>query len=87
MTTYTALGAPLPFQFSAILDGASYSVTVTWNLMQRPYINVYDATNTLVVTAPLIGSPPTYDINLVGGFFQTSKMVFRQATQQFEVSP
>lgn len=29
----------------------------------------------------------SYDINLVGGYFANSSMVFRQANQQFEVSP
>lgn len=29
----------------------------------------------------------SYDINILGGYFQTSTMVFRQASQQFEVSP
>jgi hypothetical protein len=88
MTTYTLLGVTLPFQFTVTLDGSSYSVNVSWNITgQRPYVNVYNGSNALVVTTPLIGSPDGYDINLVGGYFKTSTMVFRNSTQQFEVSP
>lgn len=88
MTTFTLLGATLPFQFAATLDGASYGVTVNWNITgQRSYINVFNGSNVLIVTAPLIGSPDGYDINLVGGYFKTSSLVFRASTKQFEVSP
>jgi hypothetical protein len=34
---------------------------------------------------PLKLGRATYDINLAGGYFVTSHLVFRQATQQFEV--
>lgn len=29
----------------------------------------------------------SYDINLIGGYFDTSTLVYREATQQFEVGP
>jgi hypothetical protein len=76
------------FSFSATLDGASYTVTVAWNVTgQRWYVNVTDTTGNLVVSIPLIGSPPDHDISLVAGYFQTSTLVFRQETQTFEISP
>lgn len=88
MTTYTNFTPPLPFQFQATLDGAAYTVTVVWNITgQRSYINVTDSSGNLVVSTPLIGSPAAYNINLVGGYFTTSTMVFRAATAQFEVAP
>lgn len=90
MTTYVDF-APLytqAFSFQPVLDGQTYTCIVTWNLFgQRWYINLYDVTNALIVCTPLIASPNDYDINLVGGYFTTSTMVFREANQQFEVSP
>lgn len=90
MTTYVPFAptALAPFQFTATLDGAAYTVVVTWNVFaQRWYVNVYDQSQDLIVALPMIGSPPSDNINLVGGYFRTSTLVFRQATQQFEVSP
>jgi len=76
-----------PFQFQATLDGVVYNVIVTWNTGgQRWYVNVYDQSNTLIFTLPMIGSPPAYDISLTAGYF-TSTMIFRQTSQQFEITP
>jgi len=76
-----------PFQFQPTLDGSVYTVIVTWNLAgQRYYVNVYSLDGTLIVAIPMIGSPLGYDISLVAGYF-TSTLVFREASQQFEVSP
>ena len=47
-----------PFQFSATLDGAQYSVLVTWNLNQRWYVNVYNLSGGLVAAVPVV---PTGD--------------------------
>ena len=74
-----------PFQFSAQMDGASYTLVVTWNVYgKRWYISVYDQFNTRVLTLPLIGSPINYDIDLMAGYFSTP-IVFRIGLQQFEV--
>lgn len=76
-----------PFQFQPTLDGAVYTVIVTWSLAgQRYYANVYALDGTLIAIVPVIGSPLHYDINLVGGYF-ASTLVFREASNQFEVSP
>lgn len=41
------------------LDGASYTLTVTWNTFgERYFINLYDLSGNLIVSRPLIGSPP-----------------------------
>lgn len=52
-------------------------------------------TGTSMFTYPLATNPGaavalgtvSYDVNLIGGFFQISSLVFRQQSQQFEVSP
>lgn len=89
MTTVTAFSpSPLgPFQFQPTLDGVEYNAIVTWNTYaQRWYVNVYDQSGTLIVAIARVGSPPGFDISLVAGYF-ASTLVFRQATQTFEVSP
>lgn len=90
MTTFVSF-APVPtqvFQFQATLDGAQYNVQITWNVDgQRWFLNVYDNTGTLIVTRAVVGSPPDYDIDLIWGYFTTSTLVLRQATQMFEVGP
>jgi hypothetical protein len=76
-----------PFQFQPTLDGNSYNATVTWNVYgQRWYVNLVDGFGDLIFCLPLIGSPPDYDISLTAGYF-ASTLVFRQALQQFEVTP
>lgn len=89
MTTYVNF-APTsagPFVFQCTLDGQTYRVVVTYNLTGRFYINVYDLSGNLIVAKAMVGSPPNYDINLVWGYFASSTLVFRQATQQFEINP
>lgn len=82
--------APSPlaaFQFLAVLDGQTYTCTVTWNVFgQRWYLTIETQDGTRVVTEALIGSPPDFDISLTAGYF-ASTMVFRQATQVFEIAP
>jgi hypothetical protein len=76
-----------PFQFQPTLDGTTYTGVVTWNLFgQRYYLSLYALDGTRIFTLPLIGSPLDYDISLTAGYF-TSTLVFRQASQQFEVNP
>lgn len=76
-----------PFQFQVVLDADTYNVIVTWNTYsQRWYVNVYDQFGVLIVAIARIGSPPTYDVSLVAGYF-TSTLVFRQTAQTFEISP
>lgn len=75
------------FQFQPTLDGKVYNVIITWNLGgARYYVNIYTLQGARVLTIPLIGSPPDYDLNLIAGYF-ASTMVFRASSQNFEVVP
>lgn len=77
-----------PFQFTATLDGSAYAVVVTWSLFgKRWYINIYALDGTRIITTAMIGSPAGYDLNLIGGVFSTSTLVFRQPANQFEIGP
>jgi hypothetical protein len=74
-----------PFAFQVTLDGAKYSVIVTWNIYaQRYYVNIYTTGNVLIVSLPLIGSPLNYNISLTAGYF-TTQLIYRAPTQQFQV--
>ena len=76
------------FAFQPTLDGQQYNAVVTWSLFgQRWVLNVYTVQGALVVEKPVAGSPDDYDINLVQGYFQTSSLVYRVSSNNFEVSP
>lgn len=83
--SFTPTNSSPPFQFQATFDGVTYIVQTLWNVTgQRWYVYIFDQSNVLIVTQPLIGSPPGYAISLTAGYFATA-LVFRQATQVFEV--
>ena len=90
MTTYTAF-TPSPtalFQFQATLDGVNYNILITWSLAgQRWYLNVYDLQGNLKLSRAMVGSPVGTDINLLGGFFSVSTLIYRVGTQQIEIGP
>jgi hypothetical protein len=73
-----------PFQFQAVLDNQTYNVSCTWNIARGWYVSIYDQASTLIVSLPRIGSPVNYNISLTAGYF-TTPMIFRVATQQFEI--
>lgn len=76
-----------PFQFQAVLDGTGYNVIITWNVYRRGwYLTAYQQNGIPVVARALVASPATYDISLVAGYF-TSTLIFREGTENFEVSP
>ena len=76
------------FQFNPTLDGITYTAICTWNLYApRYYISIYDNSGNLVVTNPLVASPDGFDINLVFGYFQTSTLVYRASSNNFEIIP
>lgn len=76
------------FTFQCTLDGALYTIIVTFNFFsQRYYINIYDSSNNLILCRALTGSPLDTDIDLVNGYFQTSTLVYRGPTRQFEINP
>ena len=76
------------FSFSAALDGGSFQITVVWSLFgQRWYVACVGTNGTLIFYLPLIGSPDAGDINLAGGYFNVSTLVFRESSQSFEITP
>lgn len=90
MTTYIKFTpqSTSNFQFSPVLDGVTYVAVCTWNIYSpRYYISIYDTSRNLIVCRPIIGSPDDYDINLVFGYFKTSKLIFRSSSNSFEISP
>lgn len=78
------------FSFTPTLDGQQYSLIVTWNLAgARWYINLYTLDGVLILCRALIASPADdpAGIDLVEGYFATSRLVFREDTKNFEVAP
>lgn len=76
------------FGFAPTLDGQQYSAVVTWNLFgQRWVLNLYNLQGGLILQKPLVASPLDYDINLVEGYFTTSTLVYRESSNNFEVTP
>jgi hypothetical protein len=74
------------FQFNPVLDGITYTAICTYNLYApRYYVNIYDNNGTLIVTRPIIASPDNYDIDIVEGYFTTSKLIYRTSSRNFEV--
>lgn len=74
-----------PFQFSPVLDGATYTAQVRWNMYgQRWYLFLYALNGTRIFTLPMVASPATYDISLTAGYFATP-LIYREASQQFEI--
>jgi len=77
-----------PFQTNVNLDGASYTLSLRFNIAgQRYYYSLTSLNGIMIINAPLIGSPLNYDIDLAPGLFLTSKIIFRAATNQFEITP
>jgi len=77
-----------PFQTLFQLDGATYQGVVTWNFYaQRWYLSLIDQSGQTAWHGPLIGSPLGYDMPLAPGVFQSSSLLYRADTGNFEVSP
>lgn len=75
------------FQFQATFDGSIYTCICTWNIFgQRYYINIYDQNRNRILILPLIASSDFYDINIIGGYFIESTMIFRGSSQTFEIN-
>lgn len=76
-----------PFQFQLTLAGSDYTAIVTWNLFgARFWFNLYTVQGVRVVSLPLAGSSLDYDLNLVEGYFDDVKVVYRAPSRQFEVT-
>jgi hypothetical protein len=77
-----------PFQAIVTLDGASYSLTTAWSMYRKGwYYTLTDQNGNVIITAPLIGSPPNATIYLAPGLFTTSTLAYRSGTNNFEVGP
>lgn len=82
-----AQGNP-PFRTIFTLDGQSVVGTVTWNIFgQRWYLSLTDQTGSNLWTGALVGSPPGFDIYLAPDVFQTSTILYRADTGNFEIGP
>lgn len=76
------------FAFQPTLDATQYSAVVAWSLFgQRWVLELYTLAGVLVMQKPLAGSPQDYDINLIQGYGFISTLVFREASNAFEVVP
>lgn len=91
MTTIPFLPSPTntpPFTTLVTLDGNAYTLTATWNIYRGDwYITLTDGSGNTIVNQPLIGSPPNANIYLAPGIFQTSTLVYRESTGNFEQTP
>lgn len=77
-----------PFQAIFTLDGQSYTGIATWNVAgQRWYFTLSDQGGTNIWTGALIGSPQGRDIYLAPNIFETSTLVYREDTGNFEQNP
>jgi len=77
-----------PFSAQMTLDGVSYTGAVTWNIAgQRWYLTLTDQSGSVLWSGGLIGSPLDSDTPMAPGIFSTSKLVFREDTGNFEVTP
>lgn len=77
-----------PFSVLVTLDGASYTLAAAWNIYgQRWYVTLTDQSGNLIINIPLIGSPPNANIYLTPGMFTVSTLLYRVATNQFEITP
>jgi hypothetical protein len=83
-----APSSSVPFTFQPTLDGVTHTAVISWNVFgERWYLNLYTLQGSRVCTVAVVGSPNDADINLVGGYFTTSVLVYRADLQQFEVTP
>jgi hypothetical protein len=72
--------------FSPVLDGMVYRCQMKWNIAaQRWYLEITDNSGNRILTVPAVASPVGYDINLLVGAFDKTKMVWRYATSKMEV--
>ncbi len=75
------------FTFNVTLDGATYTLSVSWNtLSQDWFLNCLDLSQNHIFTFKMNASPDGYDINLIFGYFITSTLVFRGSTGNIEVT-
>ncbi|MHB8388149.1 MAG: hypothetical protein ACYDBH_01050 [Acidobacteriaceae bacterium] len=77
-----------PFIANVTLDGLPYQLFAIWNVYRVGwYIQIVSSGGQLTFTGPLVGSPSDFDIDLAPGIFSISTIVYREAEQQFVISP
>jgi len=77
-----------PFSTTVTLDGASYTLSTTWNVYRGDwYMGLTDQSGNLLIFQPLIGSPDSANIYLAPGLFKTSTLLYRVSTGNFEIGP
>lgn len=76
-----------PFQAIVALDGETCNLTCWWNVLGMWYYTIADQDQAVLYTGALVGSPDSSDIPLAPGIFQTSTLLYRSGTGNFEVSP
>ena len=77
-----------PFSTSITMDGNSYGLSCFWNLYRGGwYYQLTDQNGNIVITAALVGSPLGSNIYLAPGIFQTSTILYRSDTVNFEITP
>jgi len=75
-----------PFQFTTQIGRHELFARVPFNLYaNRYYLELKGSSGEVIVYTPLIASPDGYDINLALPF-APGKLIFRESTNQFEVS-
>lgn len=77
-----------PFSNTVSLDGISYTLSTAWSIAgQRWYASITDQSGDNIWTGALVGSPLNYDIPLAPGIFNTSTILYREDTGNFEINP
>jgi hypothetical protein len=77
-----------PFSAIVTLDGAAYHLTVAWNFYRGDWlVSLADQNGNRVMTMPLVASPQGANIFLFPGVFQTSTILYRESTGNFEIGP
>lgn len=77
-----------PFSVVVTLDNATYTVACTWNLAgQRWYLSITDQSGNNIWTGGMVGSPLGYDIPLAPGIFTSSTILYREDSNNFEITP
>jgi len=91
MTTIPFTPSPTqspPFQTIVTLDSKPYNLTAMWNFAaQRWYVSLTDGSGNVAWYGAMVGSPLNYDIPLAPQVFQTSQILYRADSSQFEVTP
>lgn len=77
-----------PFSTVMQLDGNYYNAAVTWNVYaQRWYLTLSDQSGNVIWNGALVGSPTAGNIYLAPGLFETSTLLYRSGTNNFEITP